>query len=543
MTDPVLPFRQRVAPVVGRDLEDRALFLGDLEITAPIGEALWRVGVTRQMHDGAANVLPAGPLALALGRDLEGKTCAEALAARCIEHGAGQIEVRFSDAREPPDADLWIAGSRFRTVIESARAARIPALCLGVLGGSRARAFALIALPDAPPVDPELLDRLDSLTLAAAHPDLAGARRADLLDVQGFGLAIAQALLLRGRAHAHADLDAHIDGGRTLLLRGDPVWPFAVRFVMPAQWAKSSALDPALPSMRVPASLTARARVMILGCGTASLAAGMLAPHVGALLLADAKPFSPYNPVRQLAGVSAIGRDKATALCEILARRLGDPDARRLDGALFSQWQAGSKTLAAAHLLLKEHDAASIAKFRALLDAFAPDLVIVGMGRSRDDNFTACEILRARGIAHIVPTAFPGASHWKHIFDVASAGPCYACLQAHLPVDRGAAPQLSEDARELYYGGTQPATMAETLPSAASLTRITLEMCRPKAARSPWFLRLCAEERTCLVGANRIEDPPLFGIPLPFQVVAFGARDVMVDQPGERCTCGRILGR
>src|SRR5262249_44803814 len=140
-------------------------------------------------------------------------------------------------------------------------------------------------------------------------------------------------------------------------------------------------------------------------------------------------------------------------------------------------------------------------------------------------------------------------SHYKHIVVDGAEGPCYDCLQGHLVIDGGAGPTLNDAERELYYGGTQPATLAETYPSARSLLRLCPGLAPPRPRRPAWFQGQLGRERTCFLGANRVEqlagsssESPawLYGTRDPFQMVTFGIADIVGSRAGEVCSCGRV---
>jgi hypothetical protein len=284
--------------------------------------------------------------------------------------------------------------------------------------------------------------------------------------------------------------------------------------------------------------------VLVIGLGTASLLCGELPQMVGGdLFFVDCKAVSPFNPVRQIYGTEQIGQHKGEALCALLARRL-DPAGswQRTERGPLRCWR-GDRTLGWSDLRLRAADRASVKRFGELLDETQPTLAVVAMGRSRDDNFVAAAELRRRGIRHLTPTAFPGVSHFKHIVTDGSDGPCYDCLQGHLAVDGGAGPTLQPDEREMFYGGTQPATVAETYPSAFSLLRLARDLGLPPAARPGYLRAQLAAERCCFVGANRVERSGaswLYGVALPFSMVTYGIEDLVGSRAEEHCPCGRI---
>ncbi len=57
-------------------------------------------------------------------------------------------------------------------------------------------------------------------------------------------------------------------------------------------------------------------------------------------------------------------------------------------------------------LKVTDQDQESVETFIKTLDDYKPDLVVVGMGKTYNENFTVCEILKKRGINHVVPSAF-----------------------------------------------------------------------------------------------------------------------------------------
>jgi hypothetical protein len=117
-------------------------------------------------------------------------------------------------------------------------------------------------------------------------------------------------------------------------------------------------------------------------------------------------------------------------------------------------------------------------------------------------------------------------------------------LQGHLAIDGGAGPSLSPDEQQMFYGGTQPATLAETLPSAHSLLRLARDLALPPAARPPYLQAQLAGERNCLVGANRAERDAaggwLYGVDRPFKMVSFGIADIVGSRAEQPCPCGRV---
>jgi hypothetical protein len=333
--------------------------------------------------------------------------------------------------------------------------------------------------------------------------------------------------------------------GRALVTRGEPGWPWAVRFAHPSR-AAVAALRSTRRRYQPPLALCAGTRALVLGLGTGSLFCAEAAHLFRELAVVDCKAVSAVNPVRQVYGTAHVGRAKGEALCEILARRLEPEAAWRASERSGVRFLEGERHRLAWSELRLRADGASVDRLRALLDELRPTLAIVAMGRTRDDNFVAAEELRRRGIRHITPSAFPGVSHFKHILTDGGEGPCYECLQGRLAVDGGAGPTLSPDEREMFYGGSQPATLAETYPSAHSLLRLAIDLALPRPARPVYLMRELASERTCFVGANRAERVArdgswLYGCERPFALVTYGAQDVVGSSLRARCSCGRPL--
>jgi hypothetical protein len=536
----------RVRPILGDAFLGKRILAFGVSAYPKALEALVRSGVFEVFVENE------GPLSASLlrawGASYEGMHAAEALLQTSRDHN--HFEERFAIQEmptQPPRADLLLAYAPHRAteILSLARSLATPAIVLSIPSAAAAAQCVWVYDPsqDSPHAD-ELAALLD--TLPAEDPRLLR-RREDFLEGADLMLGFAKAILTRKTSYQRHDLEALWSQHRSVVLRGSPHWPWQTDYLTPLG-ALQQLSQPVLRSdTQLPESIFHKQRVLVLGCGTSSLLVDELAREVGSLLLLDTKPFSIFNPIRQLCSTRDVNETpKPFVLQQILARRIA-PDAdwqATQDGDI--HWLCGPRLrIGAAELKLSEYEPESITRFERLLDTFSPTLSIVGMGRSRDDNFTACELLRARKLKHIVPTAFPAVTHFKHIVVDGAAGPCYDCLQNQLPVDGGAGPRLDEEARSVYYGGTQPASLAETYPSAHSLYRLARALMLPNAARPAWWAPLRDEERCCLVGANRVEETAgswLYGCSLPGQMVAYGPEDVVLTRRGARCRCGRTLG-
>lgn len=513
-------YYHRVRPVVGERLRGRCVGLLQPGQLATAADALARSGVLRWRVAPGPPVRRGGPLARALGERWVGQRAGAAFVQHLREHNRWEDRWDLRLVEHPERArevDLLLGAGP--PALGLCRAAETPSICLLPL--RRGASYAVLAMH---PRLPSAEAFLEPLVSAAASPGESAAHTLDALEGGDVLASLARGLLL----------DTALPGGlaermlRTaapLVVRGSAAWPWEVALVRPAQaqWLRRLLARRLDRPGRTP---LAGRRVLIVGCGTASNWIPELWASGAALTLVDAKPFSLYNPVRQLAGTDFVDdAPKPVALQRVLERREGhegdtEPVTRRCHAVV---------------LRVSLEDPASLKDYRTLLDRVRPDLAVVGTGRSQDDNFPISAELRRRGVPHMVPTAFPGVTHFKHIVVDGLRGPSYDELQNHLPVDRGPGPRLDEAARQLYYGGTQPATLVETLPSVHSGLRLLEQLALPPAARAAWFLRLQRQRRTCLVGANRVETRqgmPLYGVEQPCQVVAYGADDVTAPEGG-----------
>jgi hypothetical protein len=548
----------RVRAVVGDGLDHKRLVVRDLGFGFLAAEALARTGLRRQvwLDEGA----PGGAFSRSLGRETEeGESRAAALLSFCrghnrwetdwhIEHRSASVEDLRQVLRQRPDLLLARGGPDARELAAAAVDAGVP-MVLSFVPRESSAAVQVVWLPDTGHDPAAVLDACEELgALPPLDLDRPEHHTAGL-EARSAALALARWILSRPD-EAREDLERPVvDEGRSIVVRGRPDWPWSVRFLSPRSDLRDlmTAIKGGTPRYTPPLALLRSQRLLVLGLGTASLFCAEACWDAPVMVLVDAKEVSVHNPVRQVYGTDDVGRPKAEALAAILARRL-DPRAEwtaRREGEV--GWLTGAgRALGAVDLHLTAADPDAEDRFTALLDQVRPTLAIVGMGQTRDDNFLATYELRRRGIRHITPSAFPGVTHFKHIVTDGESGPCYDCLQGHLAVDAGPGPTLTEAQRELFYGGTQPATLAETYPSAHSLLRLAHDLALPVGARPPYLLTELAAERPCFVGANRAERAPdgswLYGVDRPFAMVSFGVGDLARVRPGERCSCGRVLG-
>ncbi len=549
-------YLQRVRSTLGEGFFSSHVAVWGLGLHYLAAEALARTGVGRQtwFNDGVAG----GAFCSSLGHDLAGMPRAEALRQRCVSHnplldGAG-LETR---PRRLEGLEAWLTREQPALLIASGHGGPEEAGRLVQAATSSGTPLIMTFVPRAAPAECVQLvwgpgSAADVGELRDAAVALAALPRLELdrpehhpvgLEARSMALGLAR-WILSPEAPRRPDLEGPLlIEGRGLVVRGRPEWPWSTLFLRPAPEVVSRLCRSAAPRYAAPMTLLGRQRLLVLGLGTASLfcaESGLLAPH---LCLLDGGEVSPFNPVRQVYGAALVGQPKHEALASVLRQRL-EPDAtwdRSEDGPL-SVWRTAARSVSHARLRLSLLSEGSAARFEEVLDLFRPTLAVVGMGRSKDDNFTATAALRRRGIPHITPTAFPAVTHFKHILTDGEQGPCYDCIQGHLPLDLGAGPTLAPAEREIFYGGTQPATLAETLPSAHSLLRLSLDLAMPRPARPPYLRRELNAERVCFVGANRAERRErewLYGVDRPFGMVTYGVEDLLGGADERRCRCGR----
>ena len=554
---------QRVRSLLGQRFFEARVAVWDLEFGYLAAEALARTGIRHQdwFDSGTAG----GALCRSLGWQLAGQPRGEALARRCEAHNAGQSgwdlsrheqqlpALQATLDRTPPQLLLARGGADAGAVARAAVDRAIPLVISFTPEASPAGVINVVWLPGSAADPGQVVRTCEELGQVASRDTDDPQNHVDDLEARSMALGLAKWILLRGARGSdddggpafRPDLEVPIvQRGRAVVIRGAPVWPWAVGFTRPGPGVLSRLRGG--QRYRPPLTLIPQQRLLVLGLGTASLLCAEAGLLFDQMVFVDCKEVSPYNPVRQVYGTEHVGRAKPEALVEIMRQR-ADPgaswEATEAGPAGARMWRTSSRALGAMDLRLRQDDGDSVERFGQLLEEFRPTMVVVGMGRSKDDNFTATYELRRRGIPHITPTAFPAVTHFKHILTEGSGGPCYDCLQGHLPLDGGAGPTLDPEVRELFYGGTQPATLAETLPSAHSLLRLTQDLSLPGPARPVYLMRELADERNCFVGSNQAELASsgwLYGVDQPFSMVTFGVRDLVGAAARRRCSCGRV---
>lgn len=338
----------------------------------------------------------------------------------------------------------------------------------------------------------------------------------------------------------HWTWDRMINQKRSLVVRGHAHNPYEI-FWNDVMYTGDldtipvfTTLDPELTSKHI----------MVIGCGTATLFLRDAVRFFKKLTLIDYKPFSEFNPVRQDVPERLVNkRVKSIELVEQLYRRIGgdwETLAERTDMLAIAD-ENGRQFTGLVQQPSTEAD------MQRLLDEHNPDLVILSTGRTQDVNHALGKVLRQRSIPHIIPSALPGALYHKLVIVPAGAEkevPCYSCFQGKGREDRRG-PDLPTEARELYYGGTQPATMFETLPSARALLRTSIDLISRPAMRSKWFAGVLSRQELCHLHSNVVQrdpatDEPLYGLARTGKMMTYSVEE-MAGHPA--CpVCGRLNG-
>ncbi|MBI4149568.1 hypothetical protein HY491_03910 [Candidatus Woesearchaeota archaeon] len=533
---------QRILPVVGRALFGKKLFFGDLHLTAMVVDAFARCGVSSFVLADDRKVVAGDVIARMFGNHYADQSAAAALADALQRHNSCQSGWTFTRGGQGIAAgrpDIVISGIN-QQLMRACAAAKVPGVFFSLLQSVSVNGIVLLVHPDLP------FPELESAGWLPQEQDLHS--MLDSAELSDIAAAIASAFLLRGTKHQRKGIESFIfSAKRNVIVRGTKVWPWDVNFLDSTKHGETllAALRPVYRSS-LPVELVAGRRIMLIGCGTGSLFAWQAVNYVHNMLLVDCKPFSGFNPVRQFCSTDDARRLelKPVVLGKKLARLVGGiVRCTHYDvaGMRLQQFAVGQHVITAAGLEVTE---GTKEQFAMLVSWYNPDAVIVAMGRTEGENFVACKVLRHMGIRHIIPSAFPSATHYKHVVVDGSTGLCYDCVQSKTRVDAGAAPNLSSEQAEMFYGGTQPATIFETWPSSHSLMRLCIELLLPDAARSAWFWRLLHNETPVLVGGNLAQQQDgfwLYGVPKPFAMVVFGKDDIIGINEKDTCaTCGRV---
>lgn len=544
-------YYNRILPVVGTVFREKTVAFINPTTSCLITDALARCGTIKQLYFFCRTTKTGDAISLTYGHKYDGLSAGVALQEQLSSHNTLEKEwgldtrsesslQEIAEVLQEQQVDLIVGGGDLESawVANSlAKLTNIPTVGWLLFKNISVQSAVFVSganLPD--PLFDDIAKQMSSIVEDEInlHNNLVWLETMDLV------MNYVKTLFLRGTEFERKDLEKlFFQEKRNFVLRGTAEWPWWVHYVnsknkfnfLTNLFATKYFVPP------IPEEAFQEDKVMIIGCGTGSLIISDLVNYFNDLLLVDHKSFSAYNPVRQLIGTSWVTSElKPFVLQKFLAQRV-DPDGKwkKSDNGPMSTVSNGKYSFSAADLLVREDNPESLSAFEDLLDLYNPTLVIVSTGRTYDDNFTICEILRKRGVKHIVPSAFPGATHYKVVVVNGDQGPCYECFQNNLTLDVTPGVTLNEDMRSMLYTDpddpTQPATIIETWPSAHLALRLALELSLPDYLRSSWFFESLKANKICFVGGNYSEaivDQPgfVYGVEYPGQVVLYGIEDV-----------------
>jgi hypothetical protein len=308
MSDWRRTYFDRVRPAVGELLQTRSLAVWRVERCALPAEALARSGLRHQVWFSSAPSSAA--MRRSFGESLRGGAAGDALAAHCAAHNTfetdWQLDRRPAETaqlarllrREPPALLLAALDEQAGEVCRLALDAAVPLVMVHVPAGGVLGAVALVWTPGSN-ADPAALVRLCRQLATLPRRDLdREENQIDGLEASSLALSLCRFLLAPQRPPRPDLVGPLLEQGRSVILRGQPAWPWAVRLVAPGDAGiVEIAADPR-PPYRPPASLLHGERLMVLGLGTASLFVGEAPLLARQLLLVDAGEVSPFNPVR-----------------------------------------------------------------------------------------------------------------------------------------------------------------------------------------------------------------------------------------------------
>jgi hypothetical protein len=527
-------------PRVGTRLATRRVAVLGLGAVAVAAERLADCGVLH-WQVGDSGPLPARhPWAHLAGREWSGKAAHTAFAGVVqAKSGAGgdwqfgalaalteasYAEIRAALAPLPPD--LLLGGGDAAALALLHRLARdldVPAVGVALLAGSVPHALVNVTLPGAAGAACDPAGVLQALGGEALDPARATATPEGWLDWQtanGHAAAIARMLLLAGSRFAPTDLTGLVIGeGRTAVLIGSTAWPWHVAYCKPADLIRGqsairnpqAALDPVVGAIPGP--------VMIVGCGSLGSQVARTLVAAGAahdLILVDPAPVTTADLVSEFYRADQVGQNKADALAASLMRLVPAAQASGWIPSVFADGWNGALTANAHWSFLRvSHRPGRYAHFGALLTDRRPALVVLTTGGVGDAALA--DLLRERGIPHIVGRCDTDVTHYAAVVVNGAQGPCFHCLGGDLlaPAQTGT-----------------PGTMVETGRAADLIARLAWQLGQRPTSHAAWFRTLLAAGQGALVGGNTVgrvrllppapgtPPPTTYGITLPGQVVA-----------------------
>lgn len=258
-----------------------------------------------------------------------------------------------------------------------------------------------------------------------------------------------------------------------------------------------------------------RKRILFIGCGTASLMMPILqkSPFVLGLSLVDGKKVERHNLLRQWFWEGQLGYHKVNALKKSLS----------LPVQSFPVFMEDERALV------------------GFLDQRSVDCVVLSTGETTSLNHSLSKVLWDRRIPHIIPSILPAGKYYKTvIIDRDFNDNCYSCYQGE-PV--GGPPTISQEEREVFYGGTQPATPFETFPSAVFVVEALSWIARSNKEGHP-LTNAMREGKGCFLSGNVVEigedGEPLYDLPRLGAVRALGPHDL--NEWAACSVCGNTHG-
>ncbi len=551
----------RVLPVIGENFQEANVLCFNPDLTGSIADIAYRMGAhVSLVWDGwvYASRHQFGQSLLDELRDSGFMSAAHAWSSRIHNHmwGSGHdvgclvVDRQSLYYCEDSPYTLVIGGGSYEDcalAIQYARKHKLPCIVGAV---TKAHSVTYLSHPEVHRMESswradanDFLKTLSKVPIIPPQQDLL--RTGELLDCIGW---YTKACIMMGDKERRSVWAAEkIKKHNHLIIRGTPASPYQI-------WWNQSRFTRDFKGdawFTPPKDYLRDKQVWVIGCGTGSLFIQECLPFIRNLTLIDCKPFSKYNPVRQMMGTKHVGREvKSFELLDEIRDRwdaLETGDWHRdiitgSDGPECIHWGDTNCDRSAQGISSQPQTEDDME--RLMYRYGTPDLVVISTGMTGSDNHHIANALRKRGIPHVIPSALPAALYHKVIVCMADSGPCYSCLQGKQTVDQ-VGPDMPVEARELFYGGTQPATMFETYPSARALLRVSLEMLAPPALRSRWFVDIISQEYTCLLWGNEVQKDKagsgnLHNVDVIGELVAFGP-DNMAGWPSCQ-VCGRLNG-
>lgn len=557
----------RILPVIGNTFTDKTVAFFGLDFTHQIADCLARGGIKSFVFVGNRKVEQGDAIVYTYGVNSIGNGQVWVLANEFEKRnpfnkeswnianlsGHNNINEMAQSFRDIYRLDLIVAGGSWqdcKLAYEISKESGIPAIIFMLHKDLTVHSTVMVSHPDMPNLDQAFLSIHEECVLNENN----FMNRLSFLRVSDLAMNFVNALLLRDtKYYPPAFEKIFFNQNCNVVLYGKADWPWWVNYVNLSSHLKYLVdyySQKVWWGIDCHYSALQNKKVMVIGCGTASLLLAELVHYFNHVLMVDYKPFSSFNAVRQLPNTNEIkiGLVKPFLLQKIFTERLGGDNWQEGNFKYGSIWATENHSLAAANLLLKDNDKQSVVKFKQLLEWFSPDVVVIAMGRTHDDNFTACRILREMNIKHVVPAVYPGAVAHRVVVVNGNQGPCYECHNHRLSIDATnvATGDLGHDVaefREMFYMSpddpTDPATIAETWPSVHTVLELTLQLGLPDVLRSIWFSQCLAQEQISFVGGVKVstslDGEGSYGVKYPGQVVVYSSDDIL--QQGNEYTC------